>query len=268
MSCSEWNGRLEGQREPQNILPLSSWVPNLPPGEGGSRPLPALGSDGERYWVKHRNNPQGGMVLVNEQIVGQCGALIGAPTCEVRVVRIVDSMEGEHFGMSIESGLAHGSKHLPDAMEHRRLLYREDDDNRRRHAGVLAVVLWCWGRDLQWMFQGPDHETHSHDHGWYFPKGTEWNSHLGILEEHFDTIKPPGELGLISGSGASYGIDQDALMEYACRLNAVTGEQIAEVLKTVPDEWPVESHQLEALGCFLERRTARAAEYLERLTTI
>ena len=224
------------------------------PGRGGSRPLQALGVDGRLYWVKQISNQQGPMVLVNEQVVGRCGALIGAPTCHVEIVEIPESLAGEVFGVEVNPGLAHGSLDVPQTVNQPRLEHRAEDDNPRRHAGVLALHDWCWGQDSQWLFALSDeNKTYSHDHGHFFPGGPTWQKKPDLIRSKVDE---PHELQQRLGTN---GLDPDAIRERAEALKAVKGCDLAEILGGIPQEWPVEDTDLELLGFFLERRAPQVA---------
>ena len=248
-----WRDRLKGSREARDVVRLVAWM-NQSPGQGGSRPLQALGADNNLYWVKLTTNRQGPIVLVNEQIVGRCGALIGAPTCRVETVEIPESLAGEVSGIEVHPGLAHGSLEVPQTVNQRSLEHRAEDDNRRRHGGVYALHDWCWGQDSQWLFALSDeNKTYSHDHGHFFPGGPTWQENPDLVRSRVDE---PHELQQRLGTT---GLDPDSVRELAEALMAVTGSDIAEILSAIPQEWPVEDTDLELLGFFLERRAPQVA---------
>ena len=224
------------------------------PGQGGSRPLQALGVDGKLYWVKLITNEQGPLVLVSEQIVGRCGALIGAPTCRVKLVEIPESLAGVISGIEVGPGLAHGSLDVPHTVNQRRLVHRADDDNPRRHAGLFALHDWCWGQDSQWLFALSDeNKTYSHDHGHFFPGGPNWQRHPDRIRASVD------EPHLLQAPHGATGLAPTAVRECAEALKAVTGCDLAKILSAIPREWPVENAELELLGFFLERRAQQVA---------
>ena len=237
----------------RELIPLTAWMDQAP-GEGGSRPLLALAADGNQYWVKLATNRQGSMVPANEQIVGRCGALIGAPTCQVALVEVPETMTGRISGVQVEAGVAHGSLHVPDTVNERILGHRVEDDNRRRHAGLFALHDWCWGRDSQWLFALSDeHKTYSHDHGHFFPGGPDWRARLPDLREHVD------DPHLLQEYFDATGLDVDAVRTQAAALDAVNAADLVDILCAIPVEWPVADADLEMLGFFLERRAPQVA---------
>ena len=228
------------------------------PGDGGSSPLQMRDAGGARWWVKLLNNPQGPMVLVNEQIVARCGALIGAPTCEVAIVEVPEAVAGEVYGVRVEPGLAHGSRHVGNVLNERELRYRASDDNARRHVGAYAIHDWCWGRDSQWLYAlGEEYKVYSHDHGYFFPNGPDWNRYLDQLAECVDI---PHEL-----DAAAAGVDAIEALSMSERLAEVSIDDLAGVLSGIPGDWPASDGELERLGFFLERRAPQVAGRLRRL---
>lgn len=254
-----WYGRLVGLREERDVLRLVSWLPQ-DPGEGGSSPLLALATDGNQYWVKLTTSQQGPMVPVNEQIVGRCGALIGAASCLVRLVEIPPSLAGEVSGIHVQPGLAHGSLDVPATVNERKLGHRYDDDNPRRHVGILALHDWCWGRDSQWLFAlTDDHKTYSHDHGHYFPDGPDWQMSLDLLRARVDEPHP------LHSYFTPAGLDPTAIGARAAALDDVTAQDLVRILSGIPVSWPVSDSALEFVGFFLERRASQVADRLRSL---
>lgn len=259
---SSWSGRVEGRRAARDVVKLAAFMDQRP-GAGGSAPLLALGVDNERYWVKLISNRQGPMVPVNEQIVGRCGDLIGAPTCRVQLVEIPESLSGLTSGVMVGAGLAHGSLDVPDTINQRRLDHRYDDDNTRRHAGLFALHDWCWGADSQWLFsQSAEYQTYSHDHGYFFPGGPDWPADLGAVRAAVDH---PHRLQDELPTADPSGLHRDAVSDVAAALDSVTADDLVEILTMIPPEWPVRDTDLEAIGFFLERRAPQVAERMRSL---
>jgi len=257
VDLTAWTGLLAGRTDPP-VTPTIV-LPIAPSTAGGSGTFLAADEAGQRWWVKPLNNQQGPVVTVTESIVATAGALIGAPTCQAAVVRLPAEIAGWSFraGATIEPGFAHASAAVPDAVEDRRLLHRLSDDNARRHAGVLAIYDWCWGGDDQWLYSvSRDSQLFSHDHGWYLPDvGPTWDR--ASLEAAVDL---PHEL-----SGDRVGLDVVEVARLSQRLRTLTRQELIDTLSMIPASWPVPDTDLEALGWFLERRSALVAERLDVL---
>lgn len=253
----DWAGLVGGRTDPVNSVRVE--VPLVASPRGSSGTFLALASDGRRWWVKPQNNLQGSRVVATEHLVARAGALIGAPVCEVAIVEIPAALVGWEFrpGAHLEAGFAHGSLAVDDAQESRSLEYRQRDDNRRRHAGVLALYDWCWGGDDQWLYcETDERKLYSHDHGWYLPEvGPDWDeaSLEARVDEPHPAAYPPEDL------------DAGALSDSADRLDAVSRAELVALLGAVPASWPVPDPDLDALGFFLERRAPAVAGRLRAL---
>jgi hypothetical protein len=226
---------------------------------GGSGTFLARASDGGRWWVKPQNSPQGPKVTATEFIAGKLGAILDAPVCRVTVLRIPDELAGWEFrpGLHIEAGYACGSEHVEGAVEERALLYRDRDDNARRHAGVFGFYDWCWGGDDQWLYSAvDDKKLFSHDHGWYFPEtGPDWDD--ASLSSRVGDRHPI--------TSTEKGLSAAELRRIAARLRSLTRSEIRDVLMTVPVSWAVTDADLEGLGYFVEARCESVADRLEQL---
>lgn len=224
---------------------------------GSSGSFLVVADDGRRYWCKSLNNLQHPRVPANEQIVGRLGALIGAPVCDVALVRIPDDLAGWEFrpGHALEVGLASGSLAVEPAVETRALDNRALDDNARRHAGIYALHDWLGGSDAQWLMFGGDAAFYSHDHGHYFPGGPGWT--IENLEQSVGGAFPLGF--------PTAGLDNDEIERLAQRLDAVTEEEVVGCVANVPADWPVQDDELEALIDFVYGRRPAVAERLRAM---
>jgi hypothetical protein len=247
----DWRGAFDGRRPTEVELRLDTV---LGPSEGGgSGSFPGLASDGVRWYVKPQTNAQGGRVIVTEYIVSAAGRIIDAPVCEVAAISIPSELAGYEPkpGVVLEEGVASASRGIDAVVEDRGLLYRERDDNQRRHAGVLALYDWCWGGDPQWLYvETQDGKLYSHDHGWYLPpEGPTWDE-ASLLASAGD----PHELG-----HPSSGLDPAEIDRLADALAGVTRDALVLALEGVPTVWPASDSDLEAVGYFLERRAEDVA---------
>jgi hypothetical protein len=252
----EWRGLIGSRSSSGEVLQVVQ--PLKPSVEGGSGVFLARASDGQRWWVKPANNLQGRKVIATEYLVGSLGSLMGAPTCQVAIVRIPDEIAGWEFrpGATLEPGLAHASRNVEDAQLLHSLHHRERDDNSRRHVGVFAIYDWCWGGDDQWLYcHTEDQKLYSHDHGWYLPEiGPEWSE--TTLLSRVDEPHTPGYF--------KAGLDPEAIEKIATRLEQIDKQNLLPILNSVPTEWAVTDVDLEALGFFLERKAPPVAERLRQ----
>jgi len=219
----------------------------------------AADSNGDHWWVKPLNNDQGERVTVTEAIVAAAGALVSAPVCDSAIVFLPPEIEGWEFrpGSKIMSGYAHASRGVANALEHRELLYRDRNDNARRHVGVFAIYDWCWGGDDQWLYaETEDRMLYSHDHGWYLPEtGPTWNIDALISKvRQAHTARWPAA-----------GLNAEVIAGCAERLRELTRAELLSALSGIPDSWPVSDLELERVGWFLENRASGVADRLESI---
>ncbi len=249
-----WNGLVRGLRSDTATGPTIVQTHHQS-SAGGSGTFLASDSTGAKWWVKPLNNKQKPRVVVSEAIVAGVGHILGAPVCETAIVTLPPDVAGFEFrpGSTLVPGLAHACRNVDDANEVKKLLHREDDDNRRRHAGVFALYDWCWGSDGQWLYSATaDNELFSHDHGHYFPGEINWTKES--LEQNVDE---PHHL-----PGSTDGIDDHEVARLAGQLRKVTVSDLVEVLSQIPASWPVSDEELETVGWFLQYRSGPVADRL------
>jgi hypothetical protein len=192
-------------------------------------------------------------VPINEQIVSECGKLIGAPVCPTTLIGIPDELADYEIatGFTLGNGLAHASRDIPNVVQGGQLDYRTKDANSTRHAAIFALYDWCWGGDAQWLFDATDDmRTFSHDHGYYFPGGPRWT-----VNDLQNAAQQPHVL-----QAPTSDLSREAVREVAVRLRAIDRVSILAALNSIPPEWPVTDAELEAAGLFLESRTDGAAD--------
>lgn len=251
----EWAQTIGPRRAAGAEIRLAVVLERARPGAGGSLAFLALGSDGERYYAKVLNNPQGPRVPLTEQIVGRAGLLLGAPVCPVRTMEIGAQFVGQQFatgGQTLQAGIAHASAEIPGALEVRGALqYQTDDDNPRRQAFIVVLHDWCWGDDVQWMREaGQENRFHSHDHGHFLPPGgNQWTSQTLML----NTLAPHAFAGVCNGLSAG------ALAEAAVRLEALTQGDIVEALAGIPAGWVATDEELGHVAYYLFERAGPVA---------
>lgn len=260
VTIDQWQGLVDDGRVVEAALSVSATLDPQSSSRGGSLPFQALASDGQVYWVKMVQNAQGPRVLATEQIVSACGRLIGAPVCETALIEIPEELDGDALanGTVLRAGIAHASRNIANSQfdKWHTPQHRDQDDNRRRHAGYFALYDWCWGDDMQWLYDLSDErKTYSHDHGHFLPGGPNWS--IEALEQNVDT---PHEIDPLSR-----GLDPGELARMAGVLDNVGREAIRTIMQAVPVQWGIGAADLEAVGWFLERRRAGVAQRLRAL---
>ena len=258
----DWKGLglFAEKRQVEVSLSVEAVLESQSESRGGSLPFKALASDDKVYWIKMVNTNQGGRMPATEQIVSACGRLIGAPVCETSLIVIPDVLDGDELdnGTVMLAGIAHASLDIANCTfdKYSEPQYRLRDDNRKRHAGYYALYDWCWGEDMQWLYDvTADWQTYSHDHGHFLPGGPDWT--VANLEENVDIARE------IDPEAAN--LDDNELVRIADRLDSIGRSELVQVLAGIPKEWPVEDTELETVGWFLEKRCSQVADRLRTL---
>lgn len=263
-SVAEWQTLLSDSHAPMmdNDVSLEIAVCLQQSTAGQSGAFLAQATDGNKYWVKPRNNLQGPQVCYTELVVSRLGELIDAPVCTVRPIRISADFAGWEFrpGHVLEVGTGSASQHVPGVIEERDLLHRTDDNNASRHVGVLALAAWLGGLDQQWLYASPDNRTFSHDHGHFLPGGPSWTPES--LQQAI--VEPPSLPGAIPhGHG---GLDATTIEHtYETLVQHVTQEAIAIAVSAYPGSWAISLAHRATLAYYADSRRDLAALALEQI---
>src|SRR5215212_7421396 len=127
MTEDRWTGSIGGKRADDAEISIKAVLGPAQP-VSGSQAFPVADDDGDRWYVKAPNNPQGSQILVTEYVVSCVGVLIGAPVCTVKPIRIPSEFDGYQVqnGPMLASGIASASREIADAVEMRpELLHRQ-----------------------------------------------------------------------------------------------------------------------------------------------
>lgn len=153
---------------------LRSVVAPLQISGSGAGAFLVLADDGEEYWVKAPNNPQGARSLIAERVVAGIGELIGAPVPDTALMAIPDDLRFEFKpGIRTNGGLGHGSLNVQPVVNSTDWgRFAPDDHNRERTASILGLWDLCLGFDEQWVHQSDeDNQIFTVDHGFWFGGG-------------------------------------------------------------------------------------------------
>lgn len=261
LSLEWWRGRLDGRDAPAARVTLRA--PRQRALSSGAGAFLGLADDGHQYWVKVPGNEQGNQVLVNEIIVGELGRVLEAPVRE-NILLVVppaltkwDDFPGPRSDTAL---IAHGSLHVPGAVDDDDLRYTRRDDNARRQAAMVGLWDLCVGEDPQWLYETTAaYSIWSYDHGLWFTTGEgDWDA--GVLARLVDV---DGSFSQLPG-----GLDRGAMVAMADRIDSLLPETLLSVMSSVPVEWGTDDRNLEAMAWFLFRRRSQVATRLRRLAAV
>lgn len=254
---SWWRGRLSNRTPP--TATTSVRAPRERAQSSGAGAFLALADDGRQYWVKVPGNEQGNQVLVNEVIVGELGRLLDAPVRERVLITIPAAITGwAEFPIpsSARPLLAHGSLHLPNAIDADELRHTRRGQNTERQAALVGLWDLCVGEDPQWLYDTSAADAvWSYDHGLWFTTGEgDWDE--GVLAKLLDVVATLPNI--------PRAIDKPRLRAMAADIRGLTPEALLSVMSAVPVEWGTDDRDLEAMAWFLFRRRGPVADRLER----
>ncbi|WIE71601.1 HipA family kinase [Curtobacterium sp. MCJR17_020] len=234
---------------------LRSVVAPLQISGSGAGAFLVLADDGEEYWVKAPNNPQGARSLIAERVVAGIGELIGAPVPDTALMAIPDDLRFEFKpGIRTNGGLGHGSLNVQPVVNSTDWgRFAPDDHNRERTASILGLWDLCLGFDEQWVHQSDeDNQIFTVDHGFWFGGGSDWT--IADLQRvgtnAWDQDLDPGIASAV------------ALRDAADRIDTLTLDMLRGVVDTVPVEWDTTPAELSELASILFVRAEGVAARL------
>jgi hypothetical protein len=242
---------------PRIALPRLTLLAPLQRSQSGSGAFLGLASDGNQYWVKAPENPQGSRTLIAEVVCYGIANLIGAPVPENALIDIPSNFDWVYAeARHLHGGTAHGSKNIADVIESDDWgTYSSRDDNRRRQALILALWDLCLGVDPQWLHKvTDDYSIWSFDHGFWLAGEVDWT--LTSLRQ---IGMSPWQLDLETDVASA-----TRLHEAATRIEALSLGAIQSITRSVPLEWETTSEEMSELASILFLRVEGVAERLRR----
>lgn len=224
--------------------------------EGYTRPQLFELSDGNKYLVKFKNNPQGTRVLVNDWVAGKLALLLGLPVAPFALVYFSKS----HFNQFPELykyGFKPGHQFASYLLKNCTGLWEPRNSGEIANLSVLPGVIvfdyWVnnYDRDTgNALLEKVSENTcylHLIDHGLCFPIGswTKKNSqkvYVSILDQDVHTW-------------AVTRIDNPKdLLKFTEKVLSLPSEQIYKVINSIPEDWNVSSSEKEAVYQYLITR--------------
>ena len=196
--------------------------------------------------------------IVIEYVVAQIANYIDAPIPKSSLIRITEELNFSLLnGKKILPGIAHANIEIELCELIRGISYLDQDDNKKRFTGVLALFDLCYGHDFQWLCdKNDDMSIYSHDHGLYLPPNSGWFT----TESLISAVDEPHPLPLDIP-----GLQAEDLENCAILVENLSREMILSVLNSVPSSWKVTNEELETLGWFIESRRSAVAVRLRNM---
>jgi len=219
--------------------------------EGGSKPISIKTEDDEIYIVKGRQN---GRMIVNEQVVGFLGEVIGAPVPSVAIIDIPEIIIKENPTIQyMQSGLSHGSLYMEGYSGRKVIEHTDVPENKSRFAKLAVLYSWIMASDRQIIYEEDSKLAISVDHGHFFPGGPNWqasnlqNNHQVTLDPFFDPCN------LTS-------LDFEPISDI---LKAIQCETIAKAVARPPSIWGLSEDDRIELAIYLNERHTNLVSLLD-----
>ena len=205
--------------------------------------------DGQNYVVKALGKRPGlHRALFNDLTMGILAGFVGAAVPSVTLVDLrAELIRAEVDLHGLTSGLAYGSRYMPDASKTRQgIAFTNLPANRPRFA-LLAVFygLAYVQHDHQFIYQDVTNLVFSFDHGHFFPNGPDWT--IQGLAGAPAAVPDPVICQACQFSAAE-------LADARQRLVPIGPNQIAAAVAASPDTWGVNIDERVQLAMYLMKR--------------
>ena len=208
---------------------------------------PALlvcGDNDDEYIVK---GSQVGRAIINDHIVGRLGTELTHAVPPVALIEVPQELVNAQPELrNMSTGLAHGSRWVPDCSDREWIRSDQIVENRERLAVLSLLYGLACANDRQLIYQNKSPKlVYSVDHGHFFPRGPNWA--IADLNAAAD-IQPDHEIV------TKLSLTRDDLRRACCTIVSLTDQRIAAAIAAVPEEWIFPMADRVALAKYLENR--------------
>ena len=215
--------------------------------QSSAKPVLVRGIDGNEYVVKGK---QAGRQIINDRVVVKLGQAMQAPVGEPYLIEISqDLIELNPEFSYLATGIAHGTKFIPDCSDDRELfLHIDKSKNLGRFASLAILYGWMYASDHQFIYKKQSPRlVYSVDHGNFFVGSPEWT-----IESLAKQVAPAALDRLID---ATYKLDSFGLYgEFICLSEEISEQTIVKAVGSVPVEWVITIDERVALVEYLMKR--------------
>lgn len=221
--------------------------------QSSAKPVLVRGIDGNEYVVKGK---QAGRQIINDRVVAKIGQAMRSPVGEPYLIEISqDLIELNPEFSYLATGIAHGTKFIPNCSDDRELfLHIDKSKNLARFASLANLYGWMYASDHQFIYKKQSPRlVYSVDHGNFFVGSPEWT-----IESLGRQVAPAAPDNLIV---STYKLNFEYLMGAIFFISDETdeiSEQIEQIIVqavgSVPEEWSITIDERIALIKYLMQR--------------
>ncbi|MCX6010314.1 MAG: hypothetical protein NTW48_09880 [Chloroflexi bacterium] len=240
---------------------------------GNSKPVVFETTDGKRWLVKYKNNPQGLRILVNEWVASNLAKLLGLTTPDCSLVILdeelleIESIVVPGTTTKIQAGLSFGSNYIERANNNPTRYQMEHLDNAHTIPGIIVMDTWIDNPDRDdrdrnfsniMVSPGPLRSRYTL-YAIDFGKIGSSNWTANELVGKTNTLKLRGYNRLFR----PLVIGKSAFQSFLNALELVPDETIESTISTVPNEWNLNHQEAIALINFLQQRKKLVRQVIE-----
>ncbi|BBC24871.1 HipA family kinase [Pseudanabaena sp. ABRG5-3] len=199
--------------------------------QSSAKPVLVRGIDGSEYVVKGK---QAGRQIINDRVVAKLGQAMNAPVGEPYLIEISqDLIEINPDFSYLATGIAHGTKFIPDCSDDRELfLHFDKSKNLERFASLAILYGWMYASDHQFIYKNQSPRlVYSVDHGNFFVGNAEWT--VERLGRKFSPAMPDHLIV------STYKLKDEDLSPALNALREITEQMIMQTVCNIPQEWGI-----------------------------
>jgi hypothetical protein len=214
--------------------------------KSSAKPVLVRGIDGNEYVVKGK---QAGRQIINDRVAAKLGQAMNAPVGEPYLIEISqDLIEINPDFSYLATGIAHGTKFIPDCSDDRELFLHFDKSKNLERFAYLAILYgWMYAGDHQFIYKKQSPRlVYSVDHGNFFVGSPEWT--IESLGRKFSPAKPDDLIV------STYKLKDEDLNPALNALQEITEQMIVQAVCNIPEEWSINIDEKLALVEYLIQR--------------
>jgi hypothetical protein len=214
--------------------------------QSSAKPVLVRGIDGNEYVVKGK---QAGRQIINDRVVAKLGQAMHAPVGEPYLIEISQELIEINPDFSyLATGIAHGTKFIPDCSDDRELFLHFDKSKNLERFACLAILYgWMYASDHQFIYKKQSPRlVYSVDHGNFFVGSPEWT--IERLGRKVDPAKPDHLIV------SSYRLNDEDLSSALNALREISEQIIVQTVRNIPQEWGITIDERLALVEYLIQR--------------
>jgi hypothetical protein len=238
---------------------------------GKSGAYQMIGSDKRTYAVKPQSVRR---ALIADRIVGVIGWFMEAPVAQTALVSVSEELLDafKELQPNYEVGLCHGTVWRENVFQSSGFKHLTTGDNPERFSALAVLYGFFGASDHQFLYLTKHpHLVTSHDHGQFLPMPErDWDEEWQVDQSWtIDSLRARGRDACVPDDTIALRAlcPPKFVRQAAERLHAITDEQIAYAVRSVPSEWGISlDERIEVCSYLSENREAMYQHVMQNRT--